>query len=219
MDQEERYLEAVTAAEAEVSRVLVTLLFTDIVGSTERAAELGDRAWMRLVEAHHATVRELISRFDGREVDCAGDGFFATFDTASSAIGCGGAITTSVRPLGLEVRAGLHTGECEHLAGRFRGIAVHTAARLARLAQPGEVLVTATVRDVVAGSGIHFEDRGSRTLKGVPGLWQLYAVAGRQPLDPPLLANARRDGPRSRAGRRAGPRTSAYSGARTARNG
>ena len=113
MDHEERYLEAVTAGEAEVSRVLVTLLFTDIVGSTERAAELGDRAWMRLIEAHHATVRELFARFDGREVDCAGDGFFATFDTATNAIGCGDAITASVRALGLEVRAGLHTGECE----------------------------------------------------------------------------------------------------------
>ncbi len=100
MDHEERYLEAVTAAEAGVSRVLVTLLFTDIVGSTERAAELGDRAWMKLVEAHHATVRKLFTRFDGREVDCAGDGFFATFDTASSAIRCGDAITASVRPLG-----------------------------------------------------------------------------------------------------------------------
>ena len=121
MDHEERYLEAVTAAEAEVSRVLVTLLFTDIVGSTEHAAKLGDRAWMRLVEAHHATVRGLITRFDGREVDCAGDGFFATFGTASSAIGCGDAITTSVRSLGLEVRAGLHTGECEHLRWTVQG--------------------------------------------------------------------------------------------------
>ncbi len=220
MDHEERYLEAVTGAEAEVSRVLVTLLFTDIVGSTERAAELGDRAWMRLVEAHHATVRELITRFNGREVDCAGDGFFATFDTASSAIGCGDAITTSVRRMDLEVRAGLHTGECEHLAGRFRGIAVHTAARLARLAEPGEVLVTATVRDVVAGSGIRFEDRGSRTLKGVPGLWQVFAVVGRQPLDPPVPAHAQPEGLRlGWSGRRAGPRTAAYSGMRTVRNG
>jgi class 3 adenylate cyclase len=220
MDHEERYLEAVTAAEAGVSRVLVTLLFTDIVGSTERAAKLGDRAWMNVVEAHHAMVRGLFTRFDGREVDCAGDGFFATFDTASSAIRCGDAITASVRPLGLEVRAGLHTGECEHRDGRFRGIAVHTAARLARLALPGEVLVTATVRDVVAGSGIRFEDRGSRTLKGVPGLWQLYAVAGRQPLDPRVPAPGYRDGLRlERSGRRAGPRTAPYSGARTVRNG
>jgi class 3 adenylate cyclase len=219
MDHEERYLEAVTAGEAEVSRVLVTLLFTDIVGSTARAAELGDRAWMRVVEAHHVTVRELFTRFDGREVDCAGDGFFATFETASNAIGCGDAITASVRRLGLEVRAGLHTGECERQGGRFRGIAVHTAARLVRLAQPSEVLVTATVRDVVAGSGIRFEDRGARTLKGVPGLWRLYAVADRQPLDPPALTDRHRDRARSaRSGWRAGPRTAAYSG-RVARDG
>ena len=219
MDHEERYLEAVTAAEAEVSRVLVTLLFTDIVGSTERAAELGDRAWMRLVEAHHATVRELFTRFDGREVDCAGDGFFATFDTASSAIGCGDAITSSVRPLGLEVRAGLHTGECEHRGGRFRGIAVHTAARLARLAEPGEVLVTATVRDVVAGSGIRFEDRGSRTLKGVPGCGSCTpSTVGSRSTRRSLrraerwLALAGPDGGRARGP----PRTP---GARTVRNG
>ena len=219
MDHEERYLEAVTAGEAQVSRVLVTLLFTDIVGSTARAAEMGDRAWMKLVEAHHATVRELFTRFDGREVDCAGDGFFATFETASGAIGCGDAITASVRRLGLEVRAGLHTGECERLGERIRGIAVHTAARLVRLAQPGEVLVTATVRDVVAGSGIRFKDRGARTLNGVPGLWRLYAVAGRQPLDLPALADGHWDRARSaRSGWRAGPRTAAYSG-RVARNG
>ena len=213
MDHEERYLEAVTAGEAEVSRVLVTLLFTDIVGSTARASELGDRAWMRLIEAHHATVRQLFNRFGGREVDCAGDGFFATFGTASSAIGCGDAITASVRTLGLEVRAGLHTGECERLGGRFRGIAVHTAARLVQVAQPGEVLVTATVRDVVAGSGIRFEDRGTRTLNGVPGLWRLYAVAGREPLDLPALTNRQRERARSaRSGWRTGPRTAAYSG-------
>ena len=219
MDHEERYLEAVTAREAEVSRVLVTLLFTDIVASTVRAAELGDRAWMRVVEAHHATVRELFTRFDGREVDCAGDGFFATFGTASSAVGCGDAIIASVRRLGLEVRAGVHTGECERLGERFRGIAVHTAARLVRLAQPSEVLVTATVRDVVAGSGIRFEDRGARTLNGVPGLWRLYAVAGRQPIDLVPSADGHGDRARSaRAGRRASPRTAAYSG-RVARNG
>ncbi|MFI5372863.1 MAG: adenylate/guanylate cyclase domain-containing protein, partial [Candidatus Eisenbacteria bacterium] len=215
-------LEAVTSAEARASRVLVTLLFTDIVGSTERAAALGDRAWLELIEAHHTTVRQLFARFNGREVDCAGDGFFATFATATSAIGCGDAITESVRLLGLEVRAGLHTGECEHLDGRVRGIAVHTAARLARLAQPGEVLVTATVRDVVAGSGIRFEDRGARTLKGIPGLWRLYAVASgdqRAP-DTPVVPYGRRDGRRSeRSGWQAGPRTAAYSGTRTVRNG
>lgn len=219
MDPEERYLEAVTAGEAEVSRVLVTLLFTDIVGSTARAAELGDRAWTNVIEAHHATVRELFTRFDGREVDCAGDGFFATFGTASSAIGCGDAITASACSLGLQVRAGLHTGECERLGGRFRGIAVHTAARLVQLAQPGEVLVTATVREVVAGSGLRFEDRGTRMLKGVPGLWRLYAVAGRQPVELPALANGHRERVRSaRSGWRAGPRTAAYSG-RAVRNG
>ena len=220
MDHEERYLQAVASREAEASRVLVTLLFTDIVGSTERATELGDRAWLKLVEAHHAAVRELIARFNGREVDCAGDGFFATFDTASTAVGCGNAITDSVRPLGLEVRAGLHTGECEQLDGRVRGIAVHTAARLVRLAQPGEVLVTATVRDVVAGSGIRFEDRGARTLKGVPGLWRLYAVARQRPLETPVVAYGRRDRARlARSGWRPGPRTAAYSGTRTVRNG
>jgi class 3 adenylate cyclase len=178
MDHEERYLEAVTGGGAEPTRVLVTLLFTDLVDSTRRAAELGDRAWTKLLEVHHTKVRELLDRFDGHEVDCAGDGFFATFETASRAIGCGRAVTASVGPLGLQVRAGLHTGECERVRGSVRGIAVHTAARLARLACPGEVLVTSTVRDVVAGAGIGFEERGAHELKGVPGLWQLYAVAG-----------------------------------------
>ena len=178
MDKEERYLQAVTHGEAEATRVLVTLLFTDLVDSTRRAAELGDRAWVKLLEVHHEKVRELLVRYDGREVDCAGDGFFATFETASRAIGCGRAVTESVRPLGLQVRAGLHTGECERVQGKVRGIAVHTAARLSRLARPGEVLVTSTVRDVVAGAGICFEERGAHDLKGVPGRWQLYAVAG-----------------------------------------
>ncbi len=189
MDQEHRHLEAVTSAELAISRVLVTLMFTDIVGSTRRAVELGDRAWLRLLEAHHTKVRDLLVRFNGREVDCAGDGFFATFGTATSAIACGQAITTSVRSLGLEVRAGLHTGECEHLDGAVRGIAVHTAARLTRLAQPGEVLVTATVRDVVAGSGIRFEDRGERELRGVPGPWRLYAVVPEEPATHQLVAS------------------------------
>lgn len=175
--ERERHLEPV-ADTAASSRVLVTLMFTDIVGSTQRVAELGDHAWLRLVEAHHTKVRGLLARFGGSEVDCAGDGFFATFGTATSAIVCGTAITASVRPLGLEVRAGLHTGECERVGAAVRGVAVHTAARLAKLAEPGEVLVTATVRDVVAGSGIRFADRGSRDLKGLPGRWQLYAVTG-----------------------------------------
>jgi len=173
--EHERHLVPVAESTAS-SRVLVTLLFTDIVGSTQHVAELGDRAWLRLVETHHAKVRGLLAHHGGHEVDCAGDGFFATFLTATDAIACGTAITASVRPLGLEVRAGLHTGECERVGAAVRGIAVHTAARLARLAAPGEVLVSATVRDVVAGSGIGFEDRGARDLKGIPGRWQLYAV-------------------------------------------
>jgi class 3 adenylate cyclase len=176
MGREDGYLQEDAADEPVDSRILITLLFTDIVGSTGVAAAMGDRGWLRLVEAHHAKVRELLARFKGNEVDCAGDGFFATFETATSAIGCGDAIRSSVGSLGLEVRAGLHTGECERVAGRVRGIAVHTAARLVRLARSGEVLVTATVRDVVAGSGIRFEDRGARRLKGVPGMWRLYVV-------------------------------------------
>jgi class 3 adenylate cyclase len=217
VDHEEQYLE--TSTGADVRRVLVTLLFTDIVGSTERAARLGDRRWLRLVEAHHATVREHLTGFRGREVDCAGDGFFATFDTASNAIACGLAVTASVRALGLEVRAGLHTGECDQLGERVRGIAVHTAARLARLASPGEVLVTATVRDVVAGSGVRFEDRGVQALRGVPGLWRLYAVAARDERSagsPTSLATG--SGRRIDRSRR-GPRTSAYAGPRTVRKG
>ena len=173
----DRYRRANADEGPEASRVLITLLFTDIVGSTGLAAALGDRRWLRLVETHHTKVRELLARFSGYEVDCAGDGFFATFDTATKAIGCGEAIRSTVRSLGLEVRAGLHTGECERVDGAVRGIAVHTAARLVKLAQPGEMLVTATVRDVVAGSGIRFEDRGARTLRGVPGVWRLYSVA------------------------------------------
>jgi class 3 adenylate cyclase len=204
---------------AAARRVLVTLLFTDIVGSTERAARLGDRRWLDLLEAHHATVRAHLTAFDGREVDCAGDGFFATFATASNAIGCGQAIGTSVRRLGLEVRAGLHTGECEQLGTVVRGIAVHTAARLAGLASPGEVLVTATVRDVVAGSGFRFEARGVQALRGVPGLWRLYAVAsgdGR----PAEQASARGGRPAVRVDRsRRGPRTSAYAEPRAVRKG
>jgi class 3 adenylate cyclase len=169
-----------TDAETYRSRVLVTLLFTDLVGSTELAAELGDRRWRALLERHHATVRELLDRFRGREVDCSGDGFFATFDTATHAVCCGFALTRSLWSLGLEVRVGLHTGECERLGEKVSGVAVHTAARLSRLARPGEVLVTATVKDVVAGSGLRFEDRGMRALKGLPGPRQLFAAVGRE---------------------------------------
>ena len=157
-------------------RVLATVMFTDIVGSTERAAALGDRAWRDLLAQHHSLVRRELARFRGQERDTAGDGFVATFDGPGRAIECAAAIRDAVRSLGLEVRAGLHTGECERVDGKLGGIAVPTGARIAALAEPGEVLVSSTVKDLVAGSGIEFEDRGTRELKGVPGEWRLYAV-------------------------------------------
>jgi class 3 adenylate cyclase len=156
--------------------VLATLLFTDIVGSTERAAELGDRSWRELLERHHALVRRELARFRGEEKDTAGDGFFATFDGPARAIRCAQAVVESVRGIGLEVRAGVHTGECELHESKVAGIAVSVGARVAGSATPGEVLVTATVRDLVAGSGIEFEGRDERELKGVQGKWRLYAA-------------------------------------------
>ena len=161
---------------AEPERVLATVLFTDIVGSTARAQELGDRRWRDLVQRHHDVVRRELERFRGREVDTAGDGFFATFDGPARAIRSAKAITESVRGLGLEIRAGLHTGEVELAGDAVRGIAVHTGARVAAQAGPSEVLVSQTVKDLVAGSGIELEDRGAHELKGVPGEWRLYAV-------------------------------------------
>jgi class 3 adenylate cyclase/pimeloyl-ACP methyl ester carboxylesterase len=162
--------------QAEPDRVLATVLFTDIVGSTARAAELGDRNWRELLETHHTQIRHQLSRFRGRELDTAGDGFFATFDGPARAIACACAIRESLRELGLEMRAGLHTGECEVIEDKVGGIAVHIGARVASQAQPGEVLVSSTVKDLVAGSGIEFEDHGVVTLKGVPDEWRLYAV-------------------------------------------
>lgn len=162
--------------DAEPERVLATVLFTDIVGSTAKAAELGDRAWRELLERHHAVIRRQLVRFRGAELDLAGDGFFARFDGPARAIRCADAITESVRELGLEIRAGLHTGECEVMEGKVGGIAVHIGARIAKEAEPGEVLVSSTVKDLVAGSGLRFRERGSVTLKGVPGEWLLYAV-------------------------------------------
>jgi class 3 adenylate cyclase/pimeloyl-ACP methyl ester carboxylesterase len=162
---------------AEPDRVLATVLFTDIVGATSRAAELGDRAWRELLERHHEAVRTQLGRFRGKEVDTAGDGFFASFDGPARAITCARAIVETMPELGLEVRAGLHTGECEVIDGKVAGIAVHTGARVASNAQPGEVLVSSTVKDLVAGSGIAFQDRGLHELKGVPGEWRLYAVS------------------------------------------
>jgi pimeloyl-ACP methyl ester carboxylesterase len=160
----------------EPDRILATVLFTDIVGSTERAASLGDRRWRELVGEHDSLVRRQLERFQGREVDTAGDGFLATFDGPARAIRCADSVRTAVRGLGLEIRAGLHTGECEIAGDSVRGIAVHTGARVAALAGGGEVLVSSTVKDLVAGSGIEFDDRGTRELKGVPGEWRLYAV-------------------------------------------
>jgi class 3 adenylate cyclase len=161
----------------EPDRVLATVLFTDIVGSTERATEVGDRRWRELLDQHHSLVRRQLERFDGREVETAGDGFLATFDGPARAIRCADSLRVGVRALGLEIRAGLHTGECEVVGDGVRGIAVHTGARVAALAGTGEVLVSSTVKDLVAGSGIEFEDRGTHELKGVPGEWRLYAVS------------------------------------------
>jgi class 3 adenylate cyclase len=162
--------------ELDLDRVLATVLFTDIVGSTERAVALGDRQWRELLGDHHRAVRAQLARFRGREVDTAGDGFLATFDGPARAIRCARAIVQSVGELGMAIRAGLHTGECELVDDKVRGIAVHTGARVAALAKPGEVLVSSTVRDLVAGSGITFQDAGEHELRGVPGRWRLYRV-------------------------------------------
>src|SRR5882762_5756546 len=163
--------------EPDPERVLSTVLFTDIVGSSERAVSLGDRAWRELLERHHALVRGQLVRFRGQEMDAAGDGFFASFDGPARAIRCARAIVEGVRDLQLEVRAGLHTGECELVDGKLAGIAVHTGARISSLAAPGEVLVSSTVKDLVAGSGMTFQEHGLHELKGIPGEWRLYAVA------------------------------------------
>jgi class 3 adenylate cyclase len=161
----------------EPDRVLATVLFTDLVGSTERAAELGDRRWRELLEAHHAVVRRELERFGGRELDTAGDGFLAAFDGPARAIRCAKAVVSSVSRLGLEVRAGVHTGECEVIGEKLAGLAVHVGARVAAQAQSGEVLVSGTVSDLIAGSGIDLEDRGLHALKGIHEKRRLYAVA------------------------------------------
>jgi pimeloyl-ACP methyl ester carboxylesterase/class 3 adenylate cyclase len=160
----------------ETERVLATVLFTDIVGSTAKAAALGDRAWRDLLKRHHAVIRRHLARFRGRELDTVGDGFFASFDGPARAIHCARAIIDAQKELRLEVRAGLHTGECEVIDGKVGGIAVHIGARVAANAEPGEVLVSSTVKDLVAGSDIRFGERGVARLKGVPGEWRLYAV-------------------------------------------
>jgi class 3 adenylate cyclase len=160
----------------EPDRVLATVLFTDIVGSTERAAELGDRRWRELLDRHDSLVRRELGRYRAREVDTAGDGFLATFDGPGRAIRCAREIAVGIRGLGLDVRAGVHTGEVELTGDALRGIAVHIGARVMALAERGQVLVSSTVKDLVAGSGIEFDDRGTHALKGVPGKWRLFAV-------------------------------------------
>jgi class 3 adenylate cyclase len=176
----ERFVKEVWEAggwdEEEQDRVLATVLFTDIVGSTAKAVEVGDRAWRELLERHQALIRRELMRFRGAELDVAGDGFFARFDGPARAVRCACAITDSVRELGLEVRAGLHTGECEVMGDKVGGIAVHIGARVAQEAAPGEVLVSSTVKDLVAGSGLRFRERGSAELKGLAEEWRLYAV-------------------------------------------
>jgi class 3 adenylate cyclase/pimeloyl-ACP methyl ester carboxylesterase len=163
-------------AEVDDDRVLATVLFTDIVDSTKRAAEMGDRDWRALLDAHDAVVRSQLDRFRGREVNTSGDGFLATFDGPQRAIRCAMAIRDAVRPLGIAVRAGLHTGECEIRGDDIGGIAVHIGARVSALAGPDDVLVSSTLRDLVIGSGLEFDDRGTHQLKGVPGDWHLFAV-------------------------------------------
>jgi pimeloyl-ACP methyl ester carboxylesterase len=177
LDEVERFLTG-RLAPAEPDRVLATILVTDIVGSTERAADLGDRAWAELLGRHHAIVRERLHAFRGEEVDTAGDGFLATFDGPGRAIRAGVAIRDGLRESGIPVRCGLHTGEAERVGGKVAGIAVHLAARIADTAESGEILVSDTVRSLVAGSGIEFADRGSVSLRGVPEEQHLFAVEG-----------------------------------------
>ncbi|HXZ57101.1 MAG TPA: adenylate/guanylate cyclase domain-containing protein [Gaiellaceae bacterium] len=171
----EHFLASVRAEEADLDRALATVLFTDIVGSTEKVAELGDAGWRELVERHHRAVRALLARYRGSEIDTAGDGFFASFDGPARAVRCAEAAVEAVRPLGVEIRAGVHTGEVETIDGKVGGIAVNIGARIGGLAGSSEVLVSQTVKDLVAGSGLRFEERGEHTLKGVPGSWRVFA--------------------------------------------
>lgn len=175
LDEIEEFLTGIRHS-PEPDRVLATVMFTDIVDATRRAAELGDRRWRDLLETHYALVRAELDRFRGREIDTAGDGFLAAFDGPARAVRAGRAIADSVRRLGIEVRVGLHTGECEVMGPKLGGIAVHIGARVAALASAGEVLVSNTVKDLVAGSGLRFSDRGTHVLKGVPGEWRLFAA-------------------------------------------
>ena len=176
-DPVERFLVTAHGAEVDFDRVLATVLFTDVVSSTEAAAGMGDRAWRDLIATHHQRVRSLLARFRGREVDVAGDGFFAVFDGPARAVRCGLAICDDASALGFDVRVGVHTGEVELDGLAVRGLAVHIGARIAAEAAPGDVLVTSTVKDLVAGSGLVFAGRGRRSLKGVPGAWDTYSAS------------------------------------------
>jgi class 3 adenylate cyclase/pimeloyl-ACP methyl ester carboxylesterase len=177
MDELREFLTGMRDTQVDDDRMLATVMFTDIVESTKIAAERGDRRWRELLDAHDAVVRSQLGRFRGREVKTVGDGFLATFDGPQRAIRCAMAIRETLAPLGLEVRSGLHTGECEQRGEDVGGIAVHIGARVVAEAGPSEVLVSSTVKDLVVGSGLAFEDRGAHELKGVPGEWRLYAVA------------------------------------------
>jgi len=175
LDEIEEFITGVRGGHA-VDRVLATVLFTDIVGSTERSSELGDRRWRDLLDRHDAVVRRQLGRFRGREIKSTGDGFLATFDGPARALECAGAIRDAARQLGLDVRSGVHTGEIEIRGDDIGGIAVHIAARVAGNARPGEVWTSRTVTELVVGSGLDFDDKGAHELKGVPGTWQLFAV-------------------------------------------
>jgi class 3 adenylate cyclase len=177
LDEVEEFLTGARATR-DADRVLTTILFTDIAGSTARAAGMGDQRWRDLLTNHDTVTRRELARFRGREVKAVGDGFLATFDGPARAIRRACAIRDSVRALGIEIRAGLHTGECEYMRDDVGGIAVHIGARVAASAEPGEVLVSGTVKDLVAGSGLRFADRGTHQLRGVPGEWRLFAVEG-----------------------------------------
>jgi class 3 adenylate cyclase len=172
----ERPVQVAEEITTDSDRVLTTVLFTDIVGSTQRAAELGDGRWRQVLAEHHAIVREQIRRFGGREIDTAGDGFLVAFNSAARAVRCAVAVRDHVGRAGLRVRAGVHAGESEESGGKLIGIALHIGSRLLGLARPGEVLVSSTVRDLVTGSGIEFDDRGEHALKGISGQWHLYAA-------------------------------------------
>ena len=173
----ERFIASVRQEEAELDRMLATVLFTDIVGSTDKVCAAGDAGWTELLAKHNATVRAFLARYRGNEIKTTGDGFLATFDGPARAVKCAQGICEAVRPLGIEVRAGCHTGEIELIGADVGGVAVHIGARVGALAGPSEVLVTSTVKDLVAGSGLAFQDRGEHQLKGIPEAWRLYALS------------------------------------------